>query len=186
LCLAFVLIERTGGASEWYPAKFVMKSHLIIKILSVIQTICTVCVPFLLLGCGTLSEVTPVELSEPGWRLREGQAVWRPPSRPEIAGELVLATHMDGRVWLNFSKPPFTIFTASSDDKFWQIEFPQLGKKRSGRSPSPSRFLWLHLPWLLEDEPPPSSWKSERSQVGRWTFKNLKTGEFILVDLPYE
>src|SRR5213593_2130154 len=65
------------------------------------------------LGCGacrTAPPLAPANLSEPGWRIREGQAVWRPKiEAPEIAGELLVATHPNGQTFLQFTKTPLPL-----------------------------------------------------------------------------
>src|SRR5688572_11265650 len=79
------------------------------------------------LGCGACHTVSPfaaANLSEPGWTVREGQAVWRPKTgAPEIAGELLLASHRNGETWLQFTKTPLPLVVARITTNRWQIEF---------------------------------------------------------------
>ena len=52
----------------------------------------------LLTGCQTVPTLPAVNLSEPGWSVRRGQAAWNPAKgETEIVGELLVATHDDGR-----------------------------------------------------------------------------------------
>src|SRR5690242_18775520 len=47
-------------------------------------------------GCMTMKPLPKVNFSEPGWTVRQGQAVWRPQREaPEIAGELLVASRAD-------------------------------------------------------------------------------------------
>ncbi|MDB6056500.1 MAG: hypothetical protein JWO95_344, partial [Verrucomicrobiales bacterium] len=74
-----------------------------------------VCVISALAGCRTMKPLPPANLKEPGWTVREGQAVWkRKASEPEIAGEILLATRSDGRAFVQFSKNPFPLVIAQS------------------------------------------------------------------------
>ena len=48
-------------------------------------------------GCRTASKTPLFTVSGPGWRVQEGQALWRPGRQfPELGGELVVASHEDG------------------------------------------------------------------------------------------
>src|SRR5204862_5812199 len=88
----------------------------------------------------------PVNLNEPGWKIRRGQAVWKPnKSAPEIAGELTFASNPDGRAVLEFTKTPFPIAVAQVTSNQWQIEFPAQQKRFSGRGRPPARIGWLQL-----------------------------------------
>src|ERR1044071_2118887 len=58
-------------------------------------------------ACGTARPLPAVNLSEPGWRVQQGQAIWRTrKNAPEVAGELMVATHPGGRTFLQFTKTP--------------------------------------------------------------------------------
>ncbi|MDB6023749.1 MAG: hypothetical protein JWQ04_3606 [Pedosphaera sp.] len=57
-----------------------------------------------LAGCQIFPKLPPADLSEAGWTVRQGQAVWRSKkSAPEIAGELLVATNYDGRALVQFT-----------------------------------------------------------------------------------
>ena len=63
-------------------------------------------------GCAT-PPLPPADFSAPGWRVQQGQAVWKPSSsRPELAGDLLLATNVNGNFFVQFSKMPFPLATA--------------------------------------------------------------------------
>ena len=53
----------------------------------------------------------------------EGQAVWRPKiEAPEIAGELLVATHRNGETFLQFTKTPLPFVVARITTNRWLIE----------------------------------------------------------------
>ena len=75
-------------------------------------------------GCRTTPPLPPADFSAPGWHVQQGQAVWKPSqSRPELAGDLLLATNVNGNFFLQFSKMPFPLATARVSGDRWQIEF---------------------------------------------------------------
>jgi hypothetical protein len=133
----------------------------------------------LLAGCQTLPPLAPLDVSEPGWVLRQGQAVWRAgKNRPEIAGELLLATHWDGRSLIQFTKTPFPIVSARTVNDRWQIEFALQHRTLSGRGEPPGRFIWLHLAGCLGGEKqPPGNWSLLFREGDRWAFENRSNGE---------
>jgi hypothetical protein len=97
-------------------------------------------------GCGTLPRLAAVNLGEPGWARWEGQAVWRAKrAAPEIAGEILVATHSDGRTFVQFTKTPFPLVVAQSTTNAWQIESPGQNKRYSGRGQPPQRLIWFQL-----------------------------------------
>src|SRR5262245_61422206 len=90
----------------------------------------SLCFPFLVLAISTLTAcrtvpLPPANLAEPGWVLREGQAVWRPNREaPELAGDILLATNISGRTFVQFTKTPFPLVIVQSTTNSWQIEAP--------------------------------------------------------------
>lgn len=116
---------------------------------------------------------------EPGWGIQQGQAVWRPDrSRTELAGELVIATHSDGRSLVQFTKTPLPLVTAQIGSNAWRVEFGVQQRVFSGRGKAPKRVLWLYLPRALQGAPipPPLTWTR---QQGNWILQNPRTGESI-------
>ena len=121
---------------------------------------------------------TPLDLSQPGWRIREGQAVWTAAQgeRP-VAGELLLAPGPEGACWVQFSKPPFALATARRDAGRWSVERPQLRQLLTGRGETPPDVLWFQLANAISGESVAEGWQFEDLEDGAWTLANPQTGE---------
>ncbi|MBI2924196.1 MAG: hypothetical protein HYY24_00645 [Verrucomicrobia bacterium] len=122
----------------------------------------------------------PANLSEPGWSVRQGQAVWRPrQDAPELAGELLVAAHPDGRSFVQFTKTPLPFVTAQTTATNWQIHFAPRNRTLRGHGRPPARFLWLHLARCLSGAPPPRGWSGGHRAGNAWRFENASTGEAL-------
>ena len=116
----------------------------------------------------------------PGWRLQEGQALWRPKKlMPEIGGEIVIASHADGRCVIEFSKSPLTLAVAQTSPAGWMISFPPADRRFSGRGNPPQSFLWLHLNAALTGKPLPKQVHFRSNSAGGWRLENVRTGESL-------
>ncbi|MHB1306597.1 MAG: hypothetical protein ACYDC1_21440 [Limisphaerales bacterium] len=137
----------------------------------------TVLLLLLLAACRT-APPAPLDLSQPGWRIREGQAVWTAAQgeRP-VAGELLLALGPDDACWVQFSKPPFTLAAARRDVGRWSVERPQLRQFVAGRGTAPPDVLWFQLANALAIESVAEGWQFEDLDDGSWTLANPRTGE---------
>jgi hypothetical protein len=120
-------------------------------------------------ACRTFEALPAVNLTEAGWTVYQGQAVWRlKRTAPEIAGELLLARHQDGRSLVQFIKTPFPILTAQITRAGWQIEFVPELRSFSGRGKPPARLIWLYLaPCLFDNAAPPKNWTWESGSAER-------------------
>jgi len=137
-------------------------------------------IPLAFSSCETVPPLAPVNLQEPGWTLREGQAVWRMKrGGREIAGEILLATRPDGQVFVQFSKNPFPLMVAQAARDTWQVEVPTQNKHYSGHGRPPARLIWLCLPRVLAGEPPPKNWSWQRLPDNGWRLENPATGESL-------
>jgi hypothetical protein len=118
------------------------------------------------------------DLSQPGWRVWNGQAVWQPgKSLPELAGDVMVAVNTNGSAFVQFSKTlPFA--TARLDGRRWQIEFPAGNRLYSGRYPLPAHFAWLQLPALVEGMPASKAW-TEQGRLNQWQIANHRAGETL-------
>ncbi len=134
----------------------------------------------LLLGCRTPSEPDFTAPFTADWRVQQGQAVWRPGrGRPELAGEVLLASASADRWFAELTKTPFALVTASRSDGRWRIAFPGAARRYAGRGAPPKRFLWLYLGPALAGEALPGDVQFERKPAGRWRLANARTGESL-------
>jgi len=135
---------------------------------------------FLLAGCRTATPLSPVNVQEPGWNVQQGQAVWRSRrSAPEIAGELVVAIHPDGRSLVQFIKTPLPFVVAQATIESWQVQFVPQNKVYSGRGRPPAQLIWLHLPQCLQGGAPPGNLSWVRLENQGWRLENRSTGESL-------
>jgi hypothetical protein len=129
-------------------------------------------------GCRTTGPMPPADFSTPGWKVQSGQAVWNPPAnRPELAGDLLLATNANGNCFIQFSKLPFPLVTAQISGDRWQIEFGADEHAWQGQGAPPDRFAWFQLPRTLCGLNPPGSWRFTRLGDESWRLENPRTGE---------
>jgi len=78
----------------------------------------------LCVSCRTAPPLPAADFSAPGWRVMQGQAVWKPArDRAELAGDLLLATNSDGDVYVQLTKTPFPLASAEVAGDRWQIAF---------------------------------------------------------------
>jgi len=132
-----------------------------------------------LAGCFAAPRLAPADLSEPGWTVRRGQAVWHPRrDAPEIAGDLLIATRADGSVFAQFTKTPFPFAVAQAGPHGWQIEFPPQNRRYSGRGAPPARVVWFQLARALAGAGVAKPW-SWRGTEADWHLANAATGESL-------
>jgi hypothetical protein len=131
-------------------------------------------------SCRTLPPLPPVNLSEPGWTLHQGQALWRTKrDAPEVAGEIIFATNARGGSLLQLTKNPLPFVTVQTRGESWQIEFVPERRRFSGQEPPNTRLLWVHLARALNGTRPPPSLHFERNEPHGFRIENPKTGEAI-------
>ena len=103
-----------------------------------------------LAGCATAPLPQPdMSDASSGWKILQGQAVWKPKAGDGIAGELLVATNRAGDFVVEFAKPPITIAHAQRSGDHWSVEFPAQKKSYAGRGSGPARIIWLGLPPTL-------------------------------------
>ena len=130
-------------------------------------------------GCRLLPPLPSVDLKEPGWSVKQGQGVWRfDKNKPEIAGEILLATKGDSQTYVQFTKGPFPMMTGQITPRGWQIQRGDTNKRYSAPGKPPSRIVLLQLPALLAGAPPPAGWIWQHHE-NNWRIENKKTGEFL-------
>ena len=134
----------------------------------------------LVAGCRAAPPLPPADFSAPGWRVQQGQAVWKPSSnRPELAGDLLLATNANGNIFIQFSKMPFPLATAQFSDGQWQMEFGAEKYSWHGHNAPPGRFAWFQLPPALLGGNPKDRWHFENVTTNSWRLENPHTGETL-------
>jgi len=138
-----------------------------------------VCVLAFSMSCRT-PPLPPADFSAPGWRVLQGQAVWRPAkNKPDLAGELLLATNLNGDFFAQFGKTPFPLATAQVAGSRWQIEFGSGDYERAGNGQPPPRFVWFQLPGALLGAEISRDWRREHDVTNSWRLENLRTGETL-------
>lgn len=131
-------------------------------------------------GCHTAKPLPPADFSAPGWRVQKGQAVWKSlTGRPELAGDLLLATNRNGDFLIQFSKMPFPLATAQVAGGQWQIEFGADQYSGHGRGTPPNRFAWFQLPGALRDAKVGGNWQFTHVETNSWRLENSRTGEAL-------
>ena len=141
-----------------------------------------ICLLFMLgfSGCQTIPTLPPVDLTGPGWRIQQGQVIWRNrKDAPELTGELLVAGNPDGRSFVQFTKTPLPFIVAQTTSNSWQIHFVPIDKTYSAHGNPPARLIWLYLPRCLAGAPPPKHWKQERLENDGFRFENSATGELL-------
>lgn len=166
------LVRSQGSRRGRFDCWFVNASHLLNGALVFLGCFCV--------SCRSLPPLPPADLSAPGWQVQQGQAIWKPTrERPELAGELLLATNRSGDFFLQFSKTPFTLATAQVMSGQWQIEFGSGDYFRRGRGEPPPRFGWFQLPSALGGATLARAWRFERTDASFWRLSNQRTGESL-------
>lgn len=154
------------------------RTHWIMRVLVTLS-------PWLLVVAlgGCIASAPPlhkVDLGDPGWRLWRGQALWKANvERPALAGDLIVAHHINGDILVSFSKSPLPIVTARTAGDWWRIDFVERGRFFEGRGRPPQRIIWFLLPDLLEGASTPENWEVDATTEGEWSMANQQTGETI-------
>ena len=134
---------------------------------------------FGLTACKSIAPLPEANLSESGWNVRQGQAVWRSKKdAPEIAGEILLATNATGRAFVQFTKTPFPFVIAQTTTNAWQIEAPAENRRFARFGAPPQGILWFQLPPALAGEKLPARWRWNNSGE-TWRLENRWTGEAL-------
>lgn len=131
-------------------------------------------------GCRTIPPFSAVDFMDTGWKVGQGQAIWKPDRKnPEIAGDLTIARHPDGRTVAQFTKSPFPFVIAQTSSNGWQIEFVAFNRTLRAPGPAPGRIGWLHLVDCLAGSPPPNPWTFRRLPDHQFRLENASSGESL-------
>jgi hypothetical protein len=119
-----------------------------------------------------------VDLTQPGWRVQRGQAIWQAKAgAPELAGTLLLASREDGEDFIRFSKEPLDIVMARRCPEGWRLDIGGAQKRFGGRGAPPSRIGWFQLADAVFRHRWGSGWSWHETDSGRWRLANPRTGE---------
>jgi hypothetical protein len=135
-------------------------------------------VALLVVACETIPPIQPVDLSQPGWHVRQGQGVWKPSKeQPELAGDILVATADNGDFFVQFTKNPFTMAMARKQGSRWQIEVGEGQRRWSGAGSPPRGFAWCELPRAAAGTPVESGWVFRSVDAENWVLECRSTGE---------
>ena len=133
-----------------------------------------------LTACRTTNPLPPVNLAETGWTIRQGQAVWKPDRRaPEMVGDILVATHGDGRAFVQFTKTPLPFAVAQQSREAWSLEFPLMSQRFAYRGRPPERIIWFQLARHSTGSPIGKSWLWREVENENWHLENRSTGETL-------
>ena len=105
--------------------------------------------------------------------------MWKPNQfRPELAGELILATNTNGDCLVEFTKTPFALASARQCDDRWRVEFGAGRHAWQGRGPAPRQFSWFELPRALAGDELSRGWRFTRTN-NSWRLANGRSGEWL-------
>jgi hypothetical protein len=131
-------------------------------------------------GCRTPKESDLFTAQGPGWQVQQGQALWRPRrAMPELGGDIVMASNVDGRCVVEFTKTPLSLLVAQTSRTNWLIEFPPRRMGFMGRGSPPKHFAWLYLHAALEGDALPPAFRFQSKPGGGWRLENTRSGESV-------
>ncbi len=130
-------------------------------------------------GCAA-PRIAPIDLGEPGWKVHESAAVWHPPGNaPELAGELLVAAHPDGRLLVQFSKQSLPIVTATAVPGAWSIASPLRRSAVGGHGRPTDRVPWFQIRSLPPGAPGSARWKLTAVPGAPWRLGAASGTEFV-------
>lgn len=132
-------------------------------------------------GCQTSPpQIIACDFSDPGWTVAKGQALWRPSrNSPSLAGELIVAKHTNGSVFIEFSKPPLSIVTATTTNDRWRIVYGQNQRAFSGHGRPPDRIVWFQLATPQTPVSKSAPWRTSDIGDGGIRTESAETGEAL-------
>ena len=130
-----------------------------------------------LAACLSPGSRPPVALDAPGWRVRQGQALWRTEAKkPEIAGDVILSTHPAGGSSIQFLKT-LPILSARVWPGGWEFNNTPENETHSGGGDPPKRVVWLQLLRALEGREVADRWTVARPSDRYIVLENPNSGE---------
>jgi len=135
----------------------------------------------LLTSCRNLPPLPPADLHQPGWKTRQGQAVWKPRRGADgVAGDILVAARERDRILVQFSKNPFPLVNATITTNSWELSVPVQRKYYAHPGKPPSRVIWFQLAGILTTQTFSYPWLWTAPDTGgQWRLENLTTGESL-------
>lgn len=131
-------------------------------------------------GCRSLPTQPPMNFSGPGWKVQQGQAVWKRDAKSAgVAGDLLVAMHPDGQRVVQFTKTPLPFLVAQRTTNWWQVQIIPRNKTYAGRGTPPARLIWLHLADTIAGNAAPDGFHFTTNSTDGWSFKRRATGESL-------
>ncbi len=137
-----------------------------------------------LAACASVAPLPEVDLADPAWQVWTGQALSQPDAqRSRLAGDILVAKHRNGDVYVSFTKTPLPIFSARTAGEHWRIDFVERDRSYAGKGKPPARFIWFRLPDILGGEPAPAGWVLEAKAPDEILLSHPDSAESIRVVL---
>jgi len=122
----------------------------------------------------------PVDLADPAWNARRGQAVWHPADRDiELAGEWLGATAADGRGYVQFSKSPMLLAEVRVGPGRWSASFPFMRRRFQGVGAPPGRLVWAQWIRVASGQEPEAGWSFTGDLASGWRLEHARSGEWL-------
>jgi hypothetical protein len=134
-------------------------------------------------GCSALPQkkLPALDISAPGWEVRQGQALWKPgEDKPEIVGDVVLSVHPQAGSYVQFSKT-LPILSARLAPEAWEFHAIAEDKRYSGGGKPPRKIVWLQMLRVLDGEEISERWSVVRSSNRLITLEDSFRGERLEV-----
>ena len=131
-------------------------------------------------GCTTVRSLPAADLAEPGWQIRQGQALWRGRTGAvELAGEFLVAVGPGGAWFVQFSKVPMTVTQAQGDGRVWQVEYPAVRRTLRGHGAYPAGFAWPQFASWVAGRTPGNGWQLTTPDAQSFRLESRVSGEHI-------
>jgi hypothetical protein len=134
-----------------------------------------------LAACATPSDLPELDVSGPNWSTWQGQAVWESKySKDPLIGEFVTGLSTTKLVrFAELTKGGVPIIRARRTTENWEVQFVPNNIAQKGKGSKVSKkWIFLHLPDVLNGSLPPEGWTVERKK-DRVILTNAKQKETL-------
>ena len=107
--------------------------------------------------------------------------VWTPRKEaPPLVGELMVAIHLDGRTFTQFSKQGLPMISVQTAGNLWRLDAPMFHRVHEGRGAPTLRVPWFQFRTLPPSAPVAEPWRLESHPAdGVWRLFQPRTGEAV-------